>query len=107
GCPTLVSPFCGETGWVSRRADGVHRLRSEHVPPHAGGDEDRRPINRLKNFAESTSNATLALGTNLSRNTCDVRVPARVGAEPRIDIFMAAVCFSASGLRRRSPALGL
>src|SRR6478672_6787966 len=94
-------------GLSAERIVRPYDLARGRAPPYAGADEDRRPINRLKNFAESTSNATLALGTNLSRNTGDVRVLARVGAEPRIDIFIVAVCFSASGLRRRSPALGL
>src|ERR1700736_4367932 len=68
---------------------------------------DNRPISKLKNFAESTSRATLALGTNLSRNTGDVLTLTSVGADPRIDMFMAAVCFSISERRRKSPALGL
>jgi hypothetical protein len=67
---------------------------------------DRRPISKLKNFVESTSSATLALGTNLSLKTGDVLVLARVGADPRIDMLLAA-CFSISGFRRKSPALGL
>src|SRR5438876_12149823 len=41
---------------------------------------DRRPISRSKNLGESTSTATLALATNLSRKTGEVRVLARVGA---------------------------
>src|SRR5271163_4688046 len=44
----------------------------------------KRPISRSKNLAESTSTATLAFGTHLSRSTGDVFVVARVGADPRI-----------------------
>jgi hypothetical protein len=66
----------------------------------------RRPINRSKNFAESRSTATLAFGTKPSRNTGEVLVPARVGADPRIG-RCAAACFSASGPCRKSPADGL
>src|SRR5882724_9907784 len=70
-------------------------------------DADKRPISKLKNLAESTSTATFALGTHWSRSTGEVLVVARVGADPRIDMFMVAACFSASGFRRKSPALGL
>src|SRR5215468_9741537 len=41
------------------------------------------PISSSKKRAESTSIATLVLGTHLSRTTGEVRVPTRVGAEPR------------------------
>ena len=54
---------------------------------------DRRPISRSKNRGESTSSATLAFGTNLSRKTGDVLVLARVGAEPRIGMFMSCLFF--------------
>src|SRR5262249_5515842 len=67
---------------------------------------DKRPISRSKKRAESTSTATLELGTYFSRITGDVRVPESVGAEPRIRIS-AAACFSISGLRWRSPEKGL
>src|SRR6266536_2663719 len=67
----------------------------------------KRPINNSKNFAESTSTATLAFGTYLSRSTGDVRVLASVGADPRIGIFLAAASASIPGRRRRSPATGL
>src|SRR5258708_25265370 len=68
---------------------------------------DNRPMSRSKNLAESTSTATLVLGTNLSRNTGEVFVPARVGADPRIGMFVAAASLSIPGRRRRSPATGL
>src|SRR5712692_7948900 len=68
---------------------------------------DNRPMSRAKNLAESTSTATFVLGTNLSRNTGDVLVLARVGADPRIGMFAAAASFSIPGRRRKSPATGL
>src|ERR1700756_3314959 len=57
-------------------------LRRCRASSHGHTFADKRPIRSSKNLAESTSTATFALGTNLSRNTGDVRVPARVGAEP-------------------------
>src|ERR1700676_5518657 len=68
---------------------------------------DKRPIRRSKNLAESTSTATFALGTNLSRTTEDVRVLARVGADPRMDMFTSEASFSVPGRRRKSPVFGL
>src|SRR5258708_37143881 len=67
---------------------------------------DNRPMSRSKNLAESTSTATLVLGTNLSRNTGDVFVLARVGADPRIGMLVAAAFFSIPGGRPRSPPTG-
>src|SRR5260370_9449996 len=67
---------------------------------------DKRPISRSKNLAESTSAATLELGTNLSRKTGDVLVLPSVGADPRIGM-VTPTCFSIPARRRKSPALGL
>src|SRR5258708_27159244 len=64
---------------------------------------DNRPMSRSKNLAESTSTATFVLGTNLSRNTGDVFVLARVGADPRIDMLLAAVSFYIQWRPHRSP----
>jgi len=60
-------------------------------------------MSRSKNLAESTSTATFVFGANLSRNTGDVFVPASVGADPRIGMFVAAASFSIPGRRRKSP----
>src|SRR5260370_10943996 len=68
---------------------------------------DNRPMSRSKNLAESTSTATFVLGTNLSRNTGDVFVLARVAAHPRIGMLGAAVSFSIPGPRRRTPSTGV
>src|SRR5260370_16158685 len=68
---------------------------------------DNRPMSRSKNLAESTSTATFVLGTNLSRNTGDVFVLARVGAEPPTRLVVAGASFSPSGGRTRSPATRL
>src|ERR1700730_6568613 len=51
---------------------------------------DKRPISRSKNLAETTSTATLELGTNLSRKTGDVLVIPSVGADPRIALVHPA-----------------
>ena len=76
--------------------------RQRQVQVNAYDPPARRPINRSKNFAESRSTATLAFGTNPSRNTGEVVVPPSAGADPRIG-RCAAACFSASGPRRKSP----
>src|ERR1700681_735065 len=72
-----------------------------HAPQHLGCSRkeyyllpDNRPMSRSKNLAESTSTATFAFGTTLSRNTGDVFVLARVGADPRIGMLVAAASFS-------------
>src|SRR6266436_6656223 len=90
------------------------RPRFIHAPQDLGTSRkecyllpDKRSISRSKNLAESTSTATLVLGTNLSRNTGDVFVLAKVGADPRIGMFAAAASFSNPGRRRKSPATGL
>src|SRR5246127_4913611 len=79
------------------------KTRTRHMPH---GLPASRPMNRSKKLAESTSTATFALGTNLSRRMGDVFVLARVGADPRI-AMCRATCFSISGRRRKSPAVGL
>src|SRR5215470_16837042 len=68
------------------RLDVIGRKRSQGLPHFLTTrySPANRPINNSKNFAESTSTATLALGTNFSRRTGDVFTLAKVGADPRI-----------------------
>src|SRR5215472_7677725 len=98
---SLSVPMChvwGE-GWAasgrlhrcSLFACGTHTdsdpiLRHQTKLPHA----TRRSISNSKKRGESTSTATLVLGTYLSLSTADVADPARVGADPRIAIRSAA-----------------
>src|ERR1700756_5473452 len=91
-----VKPFIAR---CHQRDTKMRTRRMPHCLPAS------RPMNRSKKLAESTSTATFALGTNLSRRTGDVLVLARVGADPRIGMFRAT-CFSISGRRRKSPAVG-
>src|SRR5258708_419137 len=83
----------------SAENDPFHRRAGHDFPAN-------RPIRNSKNRAESTSTATLVFGTNLSRTTGEVLVLAKVGAEPRIDMLVAA-SFSAPGRLFKSPAVGL
>src|ERR1700692_1378098 len=97
----LSSISSGEKSWKSSEIClfSLHERRRQNYD-----FPDSRPIRRSKNFAELTSTATLALGTNLSRTTGEVRVLASVGAEPRMDILRAAGSFFIPGRRCRSPA---
>src|SRR5580704_4683525 len=102
----LLAEACKGDSQQSRNSD-YPRPDQSHLTPSL---PDRRPISTSKNRFESAPTATFVFGANASRRTGDVPVPARVGADPRIGMWIAAAPFSfpssIPGRRRKSPALG-
>src|ERR1035438_4796343 len=86
----LLAEACNGDNQQSRNSD-YPRSDKSHLTTSV---PDRRPISTSKNRFESTPTATLVFGANLSRRTGDVLVLARVGADPRIGMWIAAASFS-------------